>query len=126
MAVLAPMPERQREHGDGSETGILAQHTQAVANISEEVFEERPLPHFAAALLDLQHVAKFPPRGEGGFFPRHAAGHQSLDLLGKVRLNLRVEVTIKTPAREKLLDPVHNSPGGAGASGVPCMLEYVI
>ena len=88
----------QGQHSYESETGILAQHARAVANVHEKVFEGWPLPDFAAALLNQEDVAKFPASGEGRFFPRHAAGHQFIDFFREVLLNLRGEVAIEMPA----------------------------
>ena len=121
--------EREREHRYGGEAGILAQHAQTIANIHEKVLKCGPLPDFAAALLDLEDVAKLPPGGEGRFFPRHAAGHQLIDFFRQVLFDLRGKVAVKTTPREQLFDPIHGSPRfklsaqRGGASNQTCPVD---
>src|SRR6202030_4175671 len=51
--------ESQREHGNCSEAGILAQHARGVAQILKESFEPNAGADFADAFFHLFHAACF-------------------------------------------------------------------
>ena len=58
MAVLAPMPERQRQHGDGGERPAVREHPEAVAQVGDQILEPARAPLVAAVLLGLIETAE--------------------------------------------------------------------
>src|ERR1700741_5328642 len=66
--------EGEREHGDGGEASVLAQHSRAAAKILPEGLDKAEAVHAVDLLSDLRGVAELPVCGVARFFRRHAAG----------------------------------------------------
>src|SRR5205814_6614995 len=96
--------ERQRDDGHAGEAWILAEHTQAVADILQSCFEELTDAGFAAFLLHSLDAPELLPRGASGFLRRHAAPDKFLGTRFDMEQQLVVQVAIHMTAAENIGD----------------------
>jgi hypothetical protein len=95
------------EQDGNGESRSLAETAKGEAKIGDQGFERRPLPDFAAALLQEGGVAEFAARLLLGLLARHAVFHQFFSALGDVFLDGDGEVVVAAVARKEAVEQRH-------------------
>src|SRR5436190_11404172 len=98
--VNARLKARQREHGHGAEAGILTQHAQAVANVSNQVLDPIHSPLFAARFLDRLHPAELSQRR----VTRFVRVHPRVEVLLRLHLDVRTHLLVHLRVELSLLE----------------------
>ena len=100
--------DRQRQHGDGGESGRAPQDAECEQQVLPELVDPGAAPDLAGLLLDQPDVAEFAQRGRPGVGWRHPA----LDVV--LRLALQVLADVLFEIRKSALAACHTEPSPAG------------
>jgi hypothetical protein len=88
----------------------VAQLAYGMAEVEQEVIDERQTPDVGGALFDVGDIAELAPRPRDRFVARHAAGDERVDFLVEVRLQLVLQLAPHAVAAEDAEKPAHDSP----------------
>jgi len=93
--------QRQREHGDEGEARTSPQHPQAIPQILNERLDKSYSAHIVMSLLEQCDVSQLAARGPGGIVLGHPLADLSLGEQAQVRLDLVVEISIRSAISEQ-------------------------